>query len=119
MVKKIKFLSPQSTYRELKDLLESTSLKTIPLVDSKGLCWVNKNNYVGGKIIIMCMKSHCQKKKVAVIRNSCSCKIQSHIGHILVYRYSMEDYFHCNCEISSRIMGNKVTVTRNKIHSQL
>lgn len=37
MVKKIKFLSPQSTYRELKDLLESTSLKTIPLVDSKGL----------------------------------------------------------------------------------
>uniref|UniRef100_A0A8C1GK65 Chloride channel, voltage-sensitive 1b n=1 Tax=Cyprinus carpio TaxID=7962 RepID=A0A8C1GK65_CYPCA len=35
MVKKIKFLSPQSTYRELKDLLESTSLKTIPLVDSK------------------------------------------------------------------------------------
>uniref|UniRef100_A0A8C2JGT3 Chloride channel, voltage-sensitive 1b n=1 Tax=Cyprinus carpio TaxID=7962 RepID=A0A8C2JGT3_CYPCA len=42
MVKKIKFLSPQSTYRELNDLLESTSLKTIPLVDSKGLCWVNK-----------------------------------------------------------------------------
>lgn len=42
MVKKIKFLSPQSTYRELRDLLESTSLKTIPLVDSKGLCWVNK-----------------------------------------------------------------------------
>ncbi|XP_048010023.1 chloride channel protein 1 isoform X6 [Megalobrama amblycephala] len=35
MVKKIKFLSPQSTYRELKELLESTSLKTIPLVDSK------------------------------------------------------------------------------------
>ncbi|XP_059423427.1 chloride channel protein 1-like [Carassius carassius] len=35
MVKKIKFLSPQSTYRELKDLLESMSLKTIPLVDSK------------------------------------------------------------------------------------
>ncbi|XP_052003007.1 chloride channel protein 1-like [Xyrauchen texanus] len=35
MVKKIKFLSPQSTYRELKNLLESTSLKTIPLVDSK------------------------------------------------------------------------------------
>ncbi|XP_067305229.1 chloride channel protein 1 isoform X1 [Pseudorasbora parva] len=35
MVKKIKFLSTQSTYRELKDLLESTSLKTIPLVDSK------------------------------------------------------------------------------------
>ncbi|XP_073782104.1 chloride channel protein 1 isoform X2 [Danio rerio] len=35
MVKKIKFLSPQSTYRELKDLLESTSLKTIPLIDSK------------------------------------------------------------------------------------
>uniref|UniRef100_A0A672PH77 Chloride voltage-gated channel 1 n=1 Tax=Sinocyclocheilus grahami TaxID=75366 RepID=A0A672PH77_SINGR len=35
MVKKIKFLSPQSTNRELKALLESTSLKTIPLVDSK------------------------------------------------------------------------------------
>ncbi|XP_026098134.1 chloride channel protein 1-like [Carassius auratus] len=35
MVKKIRFLSPQSTYRELNDLLESTSLKTIPLVDSK------------------------------------------------------------------------------------
>jgi len=49
MVKKIKFLSPQSTYRELKDLLESTSLKTIPLVDSKGLCWVDKNIYVGEK----------------------------------------------------------------------
>ncbi|XP_052000774.1 chloride channel protein 1-like [Xyrauchen texanus] len=37
MVKKIKFLSPQSTFRELKELLESTSLKTIPLVDSKDL----------------------------------------------------------------------------------
>ncbi|KAA0703004.1 Chloride channel protein 1 [Triplophysa tibetana] len=35
MVKKIKFLSPQSTYRELNELLDSTSLKTIPLVDSK------------------------------------------------------------------------------------
>ncbi|XP_051575050.1 chloride channel protein 1-like isoform X2 [Myxocyprinus asiaticus] len=35
MVKKIKFLSPQSTYSELKNLLETTSLKTIPLVDSK------------------------------------------------------------------------------------
>ncbi|XP_055065569.2 chloride channel protein 1 isoform X1 [Misgurnus anguillicaudatus] len=35
MVKKMKFLSPQSTYRELRDLLESTSLKSIPLVDSK------------------------------------------------------------------------------------
>lgn len=35
MVKKIKFMSTQSTYRELKDLLESTSLKTIPLIDSK------------------------------------------------------------------------------------
>ncbi|XP_061092989.1 chloride channel protein 1 isoform X1 [Conger conger] len=35
MVKKLKFLSSQSTYRELNHLLRSTSLKTIPLVDSK------------------------------------------------------------------------------------
>ncbi|KAJ8392880.1 hypothetical protein AAFF_G00070840 [Aldrovandia affinis] len=34
MVKKLKFLSTQSTYRELNHLLQSTSLKTIPLVDS-------------------------------------------------------------------------------------
>uniref|UniRef100_A0A8C9SQ88 Chloride voltage-gated channel 1 n=1 Tax=Scleropages formosus TaxID=113540 RepID=A0A8C9SQ88_SCLFO len=36
MVRKVKFLSSQSTYRELNNLLKSTSLKTIPLVDSKG-----------------------------------------------------------------------------------
>lgn len=36
MVRKVKFLSSQSTYRELNRLLESTTLKTIPLVDSKG-----------------------------------------------------------------------------------
>ncbi|KAJ8354981.1 hypothetical protein SKAU_G00225480 [Synaphobranchus kaupii] len=36
MVKKLKFLSTQSTYRELNHLLRCTSLKTIPLVDSKG-----------------------------------------------------------------------------------
>ncbi|XP_072535266.1 chloride channel protein 1 [Salminus brasiliensis] len=35
MVRKVKFLSPQSTYRELVHLLESTTLKTLPLVDSK------------------------------------------------------------------------------------
>ncbi|XP_062847547.1 chloride channel protein 1 [Trichomycterus rosablanca] len=35
MVRKVKFLSPQSTYRELLHLLEVTTLKTIPLVDSK------------------------------------------------------------------------------------
>ncbi|XP_035262486.1 chloride channel protein 1 isoform X1 [Anguilla anguilla] len=35
MVKKLKFLSTQSTYRELNHLLRSTTLKTIPLVDSK------------------------------------------------------------------------------------
>ncbi|KAL0985126.1 hypothetical protein UPYG_G00153210 [Umbra pygmaea] len=35
MVRKVIFLSSQSTYRELGCLLESTSLKTIPLVDSK------------------------------------------------------------------------------------
>ncbi|KAL2084103.1 hypothetical protein ACEWY4_019621 [Coilia grayii] len=35
MVRKVKFLSPQSTYREVSNLLQSTSLKTIPLVDSK------------------------------------------------------------------------------------
>ncbi|CDQ99970.1 unnamed protein product [Oncorhynchus mykiss] len=34
MVRKVKFLSLQSTYRELIHLLDSTSLKTIPLVDS-------------------------------------------------------------------------------------
>ncbi|KAM6968301.1 chloride channel protein 1 [Aplochiton taeniatus] len=36
MVRRVKFLSAQSTFRELRDLLESTSLKTIPLVDTKG-----------------------------------------------------------------------------------
>lgn len=36
MVRKVKFLSLQSTYRELIHLLDSTSLKTIPLVDSTG-----------------------------------------------------------------------------------
>ncbi|XP_053486139.1 chloride channel protein 1 isoform X1 [Ictalurus furcatus] len=35
MVKKVKFLSPQTTYRELLHLLETTTLKTIPVVDSK------------------------------------------------------------------------------------
>ncbi|XP_036440646.1 chloride channel protein 1 isoform X2 [Colossoma macropomum] len=35
MVRKVKFLSPQSTYRELDHLLQSTTLKTFPLVDSK------------------------------------------------------------------------------------
>uniref|UniRef100_A0AAQ5YBW7 Chloride channel protein n=1 Tax=Amphiprion ocellaris TaxID=80972 RepID=A0AAQ5YBW7_AMPOC len=35
MVRKVKFLSSQSTYRELNHLLENTTLKTIPLVDSK------------------------------------------------------------------------------------
>uniref|UniRef100_A0AAY5KTZ7 Chloride channel protein n=1 Tax=Esox lucius TaxID=8010 RepID=A0AAY5KTZ7_ESOLU len=34
MVRKVKFISSQSTYSELINLLESTSLKTIPLVDS-------------------------------------------------------------------------------------
>ncbi|KAK1894789.1 Chloride channel protein 1 [Dissostichus eleginoides] len=35
MVRKVKFLSSHSTYRELNVLLDTTSLKTIPLVDSK------------------------------------------------------------------------------------
>ncbi|XP_053289339.1 chloride channel protein 1 [Pleuronectes platessa] len=35
MVRRVKFLSSQSTYRELNNLLESSSLKTIPLVDSR------------------------------------------------------------------------------------
>ncbi|KAI4877334.1 hypothetical protein NFI96_017312 [Prochilodus magdalenae] len=35
MVRKVKFLSPQSTYRELDHLLQSTTLKNFPLVDSK------------------------------------------------------------------------------------
>ncbi|XP_070691666.1 chloride channel protein 1 isoform X1 [Pempheris klunzingeri] len=35
MVRKVKFLSSQSSYRELNHLLENTTLKTIPLVDSK------------------------------------------------------------------------------------
>ncbi|XP_041843813.1 chloride channel protein 1 [Melanotaenia boesemani] len=35
MVRKVKFLSSQSTFRELNHLLETTTLKTIPLVDSK------------------------------------------------------------------------------------
>uniref|UniRef100_A0A8B9KSC3 Chloride channel, voltage-sensitive 1b n=1 Tax=Astyanax mexicanus TaxID=7994 RepID=A0A8B9KSC3_ASTMX len=37
MVRKVKFLSPQTTYRELVHLLESATLKTFPLVDSKGV----------------------------------------------------------------------------------
>ncbi|XP_073787315.1 chloride channel protein 1a isoform X5 [Danio rerio] len=35
MVRKVKFLCSQSTYREVLHLLDSTSLKTFPLVDSK------------------------------------------------------------------------------------
>uniref|UniRef100_I3JIZ1 Chloride channel, voltage-sensitive 1a n=1 Tax=Oreochromis niloticus TaxID=8128 RepID=I3JIZ1_ORENI len=35
MVTTVKFMSSQSTYREVKLLLDSTSLKSIPLVDSK------------------------------------------------------------------------------------
>ncbi|XP_029023560.1 chloride channel protein 1-like isoform X2 [Betta splendens] len=35
MVRKVKFVSSQSTYREVQLLLESSSLKSIPLVDSK------------------------------------------------------------------------------------
>ncbi|XP_061597623.1 chloride channel protein 1-like [Cololabis saira] len=35
MVRKVKFISSQSTYREVKLLLDSSSLKTIPLVDCK------------------------------------------------------------------------------------
>uniref|UniRef100_A0AAQ6AI92 Chloride channel protein n=1 Tax=Amphiprion ocellaris TaxID=80972 RepID=A0AAQ6AI92_AMPOC len=35
MVTKVKFISSQSTYREVKLLLDSSSLKSIPLVDSK------------------------------------------------------------------------------------
>uniref|UniRef100_A0A8D3EEC2 Chloride channel, voltage-sensitive 1b n=2 Tax=Scophthalmus maximus TaxID=52904 RepID=A0A8D3EEC2_SCOMX len=35
MVRRVKFLSSQSTFRELNHLLDNTSLKTIPLVDSK------------------------------------------------------------------------------------
>nr|XP_020471104.1 chloride channel protein 1-like [Monopterus albus] len=35
MVRKVKFISSRSTYREVKLLLDSSSLKSIPLVDSK------------------------------------------------------------------------------------
>uniref|UniRef100_A0A671XFZ0 Chloride channel, voltage-sensitive 1a n=1 Tax=Sparus aurata TaxID=8175 RepID=A0A671XFZ0_SPAAU len=35
MVRKVKFISSQSTYREVKLLLDSSSLKSIPLVDSR------------------------------------------------------------------------------------
>ncbi|XP_048850499.1 chloride channel protein 1-like [Brienomyrus brachyistius] len=35
MVRRVKFLSSRSTYRELNNLLESASLTTIPLVESK------------------------------------------------------------------------------------
>ncbi|XP_031431690.1 chloride channel protein 1 [Clupea harengus] len=35
MVRKVKFVSAHSTYREVSNLLQSTSLRTIPLVDSK------------------------------------------------------------------------------------
>uniref|UniRef100_UPI0037E82CE9 chloride channel protein 1 n=1 Tax=Semicossyphus pulcher TaxID=241346 RepID=UPI0037E82CE9 len=35
MVRKVKFLSSHSTFRELNHLLDTSSLKTIPLVDSK------------------------------------------------------------------------------------
>ncbi|XP_037640227.1 chloride channel protein 1 isoform X1 [Sebastes umbrosus] len=35
MVRRVKFLSSHSTYRELNNLLETSSLKTIPLVDSR------------------------------------------------------------------------------------
>ena len=35
MVRRVKFLSSHSTYRELINLLDSTSLKTIPLVGAR------------------------------------------------------------------------------------
>lgn len=35
MVRKVKFISSESTCREVKFLLDSSSLKSIPLVDSK------------------------------------------------------------------------------------
>ncbi|CAL8360360.1 unnamed protein product [Arctogadus glacialis] len=35
MVRRVKFLSSHSTYREMINLLDSTSLRTIPLVDSR------------------------------------------------------------------------------------
>ncbi|KAM8826687.1 chloride channel protein 1-like [Synchiropus picturatus] len=35
MVRRVKFLASHSTYRELNHLLDTTTLKTIPLVDSK------------------------------------------------------------------------------------
>ncbi|KAI3358908.1 hypothetical protein L3Q82_015301, partial [Scortum barcoo] len=35
MVRKVKFVSSQSTYREVKYLLDTSSIKSIPLVDSK------------------------------------------------------------------------------------
>uniref|UniRef100_A0A8D3D2R2 Chloride channel, voltage-sensitive 1a n=1 Tax=Scophthalmus maximus TaxID=52904 RepID=A0A8D3D2R2_SCOMX len=37
MVRKVNFVSSQSTYREVQLLLDSSSLKSIPLVDSKGI----------------------------------------------------------------------------------
>lgn len=37
MVRTVNFISSQSTYREVKLLLDSFSLKSIPLVDSKGI----------------------------------------------------------------------------------
>lgn len=36
MVRKVKFLCSHSTYREVLHLLDSASLKSFPLVDSKG-----------------------------------------------------------------------------------
>lgn len=36
MVRKVRFLSSQATFRELNHLLDTTTLKTIPIVDSKG-----------------------------------------------------------------------------------
>lgn len=45
MVRKVKFVSSQSTYREVKLLLDSSSLKSIPLVDSKGCTAISMLSY--------------------------------------------------------------------------
>uniref|UniRef100_A0A8D3D073 Chloride channel, voltage-sensitive 1a n=1 Tax=Scophthalmus maximus TaxID=52904 RepID=A0A8D3D073_SCOMX len=57
MVRKVNFVSSQSTYREVQLLLDSSSLKSIPLVDSKGI-HIFSCCYVESRLFSYCCHLH-------------------------------------------------------------